>query len=470
MLLHYKPVDGHVADVIPFYWEGVYHAFYLKRRQGRGTPYAHVVSRDLIHWEELPDALETGEPGEPDHGNCFTGSIIERDGTFHLFYTGYTPNNPPLPRETICHATSCDLIHWQKNPDNPILLADERWYERDDWRDPFVYWNPTADEYWMLLCARDREAKTTRGGCIGLATSPDLITWKVRPPLWRPNIVFAPECPDLFAAHGRQFLLFSNVETRYRSFTDWGAGMTFAPPADALDTPRFYAAKAFHANDRHLLVGWVSSNEGETDAGRWEWGGTMGLVRELVPTPEGSLTVRCPEEVRRAFTHRIYDMKEAPHIEPLAGRWSGSSVLCGTAPDGMALALIRNFPDDYRLSVRLTLQGTAPSAGLLLRVPEALNGGYQLAVEPARQRALVRRWDTWGDAPLTVERPVPLQVGHPVTLEVFVRDSVLEAFFDDRIALTSRIYDFKQGALGLFVTNGEVTIEEMEVSTTEQPN
>ena len=469
-MLHYKPVDGHVADVIPFYWAGVFHAFYLKRREGRGTPYAHVASRDLVHWEEMPDAIETGAPGEPDYGNCFTGSVIERDGTFHLFYTGYTPDNPPLPRETICHATSDDLVHWQKNPANPILLSDERWYERDDWRDPFVYWNAAERQYWMLVCARERDAKTTRGGCIGLATSPDLIAWEVRPPLWEPNIVFAPECPDLFEAHGRQFLLFSNVETRYRSFPSWDALKTFAPPTDALDTPRFYAAKAFHAGDRHLLAGWVSSNEGETDAGKWEWGGTMGLMRELIPTPEGGLTVRCPEVVRRAFTHSILGPHEAQNIEPVSGRWSGGSVLCGRALDGMALGLFRNVPADFCISVRLTLQGATASAGLLLRAPEGLNGGYQLALEPARQRALVRRWDTWGDAPITVERPIPLETGRPVKLEVYVRGSILEVFLDDRIALTSRIYDFMQGALGLFVTNGEVTAEGLEVSVTEQPD
>jgi beta-fructofuranosidase len=468
MLLHFKPTDGHVADVIPFYWEGVYHAFYLKRRPGRGTPYAHVVSRDLVQWEEMPDALETGAPGEPDHDNCFTGSIIEREGVFYLFYTGHTPNNPPLPCETICLATSHDLITWQKDPANPILQADERWYERDDWRDPYVFWNAQEECYWMLLCARQKDSATPRRGCIGLATSPDLVSWQVQPPLWSPGIVYAPECPDLFHSHDHWFLLFSTIETRYRYFDLWSAPLQFASATDALDTPRFYAAKAFHAGDRHLLAGWVSSNAGETDSGGWEWGGTMGLLRELVPTSDGHLWVQCPEEVRRAFRQVALGPDKYPLLQPVTGNWEcrGEKIV-GSSPDGMALALFPDVPADYRLSATLTLSGPVATGGLMLRLPAKLDGGYQLALEPARQRALVRNWATWGDSAPTVERPLPLYPDRPLRIEAYVRGSILEVFFEDRVALTTRIYNFAQGALGLFATNGQILIENLEISITD---
>ena len=95
MSVFYKPADGFVGDVIPFYWDGVYHAFYLKaplpplRDGAHHTPYAHLASRDLVHWEELPLAIEPGPPDAPDSVSCFTGAVIERDGTFYLFYTGF---------------------------------------------------------------------------------------------------------------------------------------------------------------------------------------------------------------------------------------------------------------------------------------------------------------------------------------------------------------------------------------------
>lgn len=465
MIPHYQPSNGYVADVIPFYWEGVYHAFYLRRREGRGTPYSHVSSTDLVHWEEWPDVIETGEPGEPDHGNCFTGSVIEKDGTFYLFYTGFTPDNPPLPRETICLATSTDLRHWTKDPNNPILLSDERWYERDDWRDPFVYWNPEDNCYWMLLCARDKTAYTTRGGCIGLATSPDLQTWTVRPPLWSPSLVYAPECPDLFEAHGLQFLLFSNMETRYRAFTEWGARKTYAPPTDSLDTPRFYAAKAFHNGDRHLLAGWVSSNKDETDAGAWEWGGTMGIVRELVTTPDGEMTVRVPDEVRAAYSKTLFDEQNVRDFETRAGEWTQrGNRLYSDSAEGLALTRLQNVPADFRLSLDLTLTGKRVAGSVLLRLSDKLDGGYQLVLEPMRQRVILRKWDTWGDAPPIQDRGMFFGRNTPIHLDIYVNGSILEAFFDNRVALTSRIYDFKQGDIALCVTHGEALVENVRLA------
>jgi len=34
LLLHFKPADGYVGDIIPFYNDGEYRVFYLKRREG----------------------------------------------------------------------------------------------------------------------------------------------------------------------------------------------------------------------------------------------------------------------------------------------------------------------------------------------------------------------------------------------------------------------------------------------------
>lgn len=117
--IFYQPKDGFVGDVIPFYWEGVWHAFYLKaplpptRKIADGTSYAHLTSHDLVYWEEWPTVVEPGSPDEPDFVSCWTGSFIERNGVFHLFYVGYRGLDDP---QTICHATSQDLYTWEKDP------------------------------------------------------------------------------------------------------------------------------------------------------------------------------------------------------------------------------------------------------------------------------------------------------------------------------------------------------------------
>ena len=175
MALFYRPADGFVGDIVPYYWQGLYHVFYLKaplpplRHGADGTAYAHLVSGDLVHWEEWPLVIAPGAAGEPDAGGCWTGSVIERAGVIHLFYTGYAGDGQP---QTICHATSRDLRTWQKDPRNPVLAADPRWYEPVDWRDPFPFWNEAAGEYWMLLAGRVKDGPANRRGCTALADLP----------------------------------------------------------------------------------------------------------------------------------------------------------------------------------------------------------------------------------------------------------------------------------------------------------
>ena len=76
--IHHFPCTG---DCIPFYWNGEYHNFILAN-----GGWAHFVSTDLIHWKEWPMALEKGKPDDPDGEACFTGCVMEHEGTFHIFY------------------------------------------------------------------------------------------------------------------------------------------------------------------------------------------------------------------------------------------------------------------------------------------------------------------------------------------------------------------------------------------------
>ena len=109
--LHFRPQDAKAGDVIPFYWKGDYQLFYLK-----GPDWAHVVSRDLLRWQELPNALIKGsDPLGPDWESIWTGSVVEHGGTFYLFYTGKNSNDP-LGDQKVMQARSVDLIHWTKHP------------------------------------------------------------------------------------------------------------------------------------------------------------------------------------------------------------------------------------------------------------------------------------------------------------------------------------------------------------------
>ena len=92
---HWKP-DGNffVGDCMPFCKDGIFHLYYLLDINHHNHPlvgsmgghqYAHVSSRNLIHWEHHPIALgldfENGECS-----NC-TGSMLEYQGRIFAFYS-----------------------------------------------------------------------------------------------------------------------------------------------------------------------------------------------------------------------------------------------------------------------------------------------------------------------------------------------------------------------------------------------
>ena len=54
--LHYRPKNVRIADIIPFYWKGDYHVFYLNNN----GEMSHIVSRDLLRWKTLSQPLEKG--------------------------------------------------------------------------------------------------------------------------------------------------------------------------------------------------------------------------------------------------------------------------------------------------------------------------------------------------------------------------------------------------------------------------
>ena len=455
MSVFYKPADGFLGDVIPFYWDGVYHAFYLKaplpplRNSAHHTPYAHVASRDLVHWEELPLAIEPGPPGSYDGVSCFTGSVIERDGVFYLFYTGFPGEGKP---QTVCLATSADLITWEKDPRNPIIEADQRWYEAIDWRDPFPFWNDEAGEYWMLLAARELDGPDNRRGCIALMTSPDLQTWEVKPPFWSPRLYYTHECPDLFRWNDFWVLVYSTFSernvTHYRLSKSLN-GPWLAPENDTFDGRAFYAAKTAGDGERRYVFGWNPTREEERDEGKWQWAGHM-VVHELTELTAGGFTLRAP-----AAQDDLFVQSTALSFRPEIGDWRiDPAGYSAEAVDAFAACTLGEMPYTAMIEARITCQKGTRGCGLLLRCDEQMERYYQIRWEPGRSRVVIDRWPRPGDEPFMMERAIPAGNSEELKLKIFVEGTVLVVYINQSVALNCRMYNHTSGQLGLFVSEG----------------
>ncbi len=171
------------------YFDGEYHLFYQYNPFGDvwgHMSWGHAVSRDLVHWQELPAALP-----EENGIMIFTGStVVDQRNTSGFcaggrpcmvaVYTGHTPpgpGHPALQTQNVAYSNDRGRT-WTKYSGNPVLNL-----HLSDFRDPHVFWSDRARR-WIMAVALPNEHKVLFYG------SADLKTWQRLSP--RPPIVADP--------------------------------------------------------------------------------------------------------------------------------------------------------------------------------------------------------------------------------------------------------------------------------------
>ena len=399
-------------------------------------------------------ALPAGEPGSRE-SFVATGSIIERDGVFHMFYPGHNPAyfGTDTPQQVILHATSSDLRTWTRDPDFEFYAPEQ--YEKHSWGDPFVFFNEERDEYWMLITARRTFGPKYNRGLTALAVSPDLRTWELRDPLWTPDMYVDIECPDLFRMGNWWYLVYSGTLscplTCYR-MSHSPNGPWLAAANNTLDGHMYYAAKTCSDGNARFAFGWILHREGETDDGKFDYAGSL-VVHEIVQQPDGTLAVRMPESVAAAFAQSV-----ALKPEPILGRWrTGGDEIGAEAWARYSALTLGPMPDECLIDTRISFAEGTACCGLLLRADETLDNYYQVRLEPGRQRVTTRRLPRRMDEPMIPERPLTLVPGQPVRLRAIADGTCLVVYANDQVALTDRMYDHRVGALGVFVADGQAS-------------
>jgi sucrose-6-phosphate hydrolase SacC (GH32 family) len=453
--IHYRPRRGVFADPIPFFWKGEYHVFYLRGAAGP-VPWEHIVSRDLVHWEELPTALKVdGAPDGPDGGAMFTGSVLHGQGQFHIFYTGDNGANPK-GNEFIMHATSPDLLAWTKHPEE-IIAPDPTYYKNTrtrDFRDPYVSWNDQEKCYWMVFFANDAK---TGAGVQGRAVSKDLKHWEFQPPLPGAG---GQECPDLFKIGDVWYLIGGD---RYSIAKDPHGPYAKPPVSDVIDRPFVYAAKRMFDGRRHIWTGWLWDRAGFCDSGQSQWGGTQCLPRELYAGPGGQLYCRPVPEVSVVFTKCVLDLARKPALAAASGGWHYTAEGLAGNGDAAGSSCAIRVPDHYMLQCKLALDPKAIFT-LTMRQGEDTGSGYALELRPGKQEAEISS-DLFREP-----RRIELDASRPISIQAFVQGSMIETFINDQYALSCRAYDYPTGKLGLAVRGGGVKVLELKAKVCAAPN
>lgn len=158
------------------YYKGEYHLFYQYYPDDTiwgPMHWGHAVSKDLVHWEELPEALYP----ESDGGAMFSGCcVVDKDNTTGFFGQGkeglaaiYTQDNGDKGQEQ-CLAYSKDKGRtWIKYQGNPVLRWEDDLLQDKAFRDPKVFWHEESGQ-WMMAVA---------GGPLRIYSSKNLKSWKL---------------------------------------------------------------------------------------------------------------------------------------------------------------------------------------------------------------------------------------------------------------------------------------------------
>jgi len=477
----YRPDNAWVGDFIPYYDEDEFKLFYLKNWRDN---YREEFDKGW-HLLGTDDFLDFDEYGacEIEGG---TGSILEVDGTYHMFYCKF----PSEDLQVACHATSDDLINWDPKPDD-TFSANGKVYERGEFRDPHVFWHDEEEQYWMLISAQVAEGVSNRRGCVGLCVSDDLKDWEIREPLYAPGLhVGSHECADIFRWGDWWYLVYSNYTGTFRTFYRMSrspSGPWRTPEHDTFDGRAFYAGKTcaegpgrqlYTGDRRRFIFGWNPTKVEDlfdwnpdgydgTDYNTWDWGGNL-VVHELVQHDDGTLGVKLPGSFDRSFAG-------GPDLsfDTRVGDWKteNGSLVC-KSPYSFSAAFAGVVSDPSAIRGSLSFEAGTRQLGLVLRAQDDLSRGYYFDLEPGRDRVVYRshimQTEEGGKAfPYDVEqeRHITLSPDRRYEFTAVVDDSICELYLDDEVALSTRMYDLDTGRFGVYVRDGSAVFDGVEYST-----
>lgn len=279
------------------YYDGEYHLFYQHNpyeREWENMHWGHAVSKDLVHWEELPSALY------PDHlGGMFSGSVVmDYDNT-----AGYNKGKTPAmiaiytaagaDKQVQCIAYSLDKGRtFTKYEANPVIDSRHIWNSKDT-RDPKVFWYTPGKHWVMVLNERDGHS---------IYTSSNLKDWK-----YESHVTGFWECPELFELpvdgnpNNTKWVMYGASGTYMLGSFD---GKVFTPEKGKYQytTGAIYAAQTFTnmPDSRRIQVGW-----GRISHPEMPFNGMMLLPTELTlrTTKDGPRLFNLPvKETETLFT------------------------------------------------------------------------------------------------------------------------------------------------------------------------
>lgn len=456
--LYYQPEGGWVGDCMPCYHDEEFYLYYqcdhrLPKPFPDGEPFGWSLakSRDMVAFRDFGEVLKKGEKFGREH--ClYAGSVIHALGCFRAFYTGECKAyvGTDFPKEVIMFARSGDGIGWVKEPELTITAPDG--YEKDFFRDPYVFYDGGLGKWLMLIAARHKNGPKVRKSSLVYYSSDDLEHWDFKGDLWYPEMYHLLQMPDLFQIGDWWYLFFSEYDderkTRYRMsksiFGPW-----IAPADDCLDGRAYYAARTIPVGDKRYLFGWNPTRRDGKDTDMWVWGGTA-VMQELYQREDKTLAVKLPELFEKRFVRRPVEVCDFELSR------------CDGNDDRVIVTDSGSF---YRLDFDVEFEESTYAFGIKMYENSEEDIGYAYHFSPGRNMVVFDKlpnypWFTCMNRGLS--RMLKLRPDETYHVTVIVDDDI-SVLYVDGVALNARMCEKPGSEIRFYVHGGGIRISNLRM-------
>ena len=464
---------GWVGDVMPYFVNGQFEIFFLHdapdqvKQSSAGQHAIHKFSsKNLLDFSYDGEVIPYGNKNTQDH-LIGTGSMVKVGDLNYFYYTGHNNNGSWLQnnnpgwadgnsREAILYATSKDMGSWTKK--NGFALKAPDGYSRNDFRDPYVFYNSEFSQYWMLV-----STQSAGKGVILVYTSSDPATdqWTLKAPLNVEGDYLMLECADIFKLEDKYYMLFaedwSNTPGTHYRVANSTAGPWLKPADgnDMFDGYQFYAGRSASNGRQRFAFGWAHRRNPENDGGTKTWGGNL-ISHELFKTGTDKLGVKSPESVKAYFTKAI-----DPVITASSGTVSHAAdthVLTGSSTK--AQYTFGSITGTTQIKGNLKLVNLTGAAGIGFNVQPNSSGTYVIKFEP-----LAKRIAAYNNGVEITRVPFNWEAGKQYAFNLVIDGSVAVLYLNDQVALTNRIYGMQSKSWSLFAENNVLTASSLKTVT-----
>ncbi|MDP2339209.1 MAG: glycoside hydrolase family 32 protein [Bacteroidota bacterium] len=473
---HFSPQKGWMNDPNGMvYYQGEYHLFYQYYPDSTvwgPMHWGHAISKDLVHWENLPIALY------PDSlGLIFSGSaVVDWKNT-----TGFgSAENPPLVAIFTYHnmdreksgrvdvenqgiAYSIDKGRtWTKYEKNPVLLNPGS----RDFRDPHVFWHEGTQKWNLILSAHDKvkiyssgnlkdwqpesEFGSDAGAHGGVWECPDLFPLKVNggdQTKWVMIVNMNPGGPN--GGSGTQYFVGGydghefTAASKETSWLDYGrdnyAGVCWS------DVPK--------EDGRRLFLGWMSN---------WNYA-------NVVPTDVWRSAMTIPRELKLEEANGKYQVASVPVSELNQLQDQASKITFAEEQISGEKKLDTKDINLNQCELALNLEigeSAADSLGLILE--NSLGEWVKIGYSGKSKQFFIDRTKSgnmsFSDRFTGIDY-APYRIGNQVQLHLYIDAASVELFVDEgKLVMTDLFFSSENfNALKIFSSGGSVLLQKVEI-------